>query len=102
MAIAFEHDELFRFAGAGEEGFALGPRDKPIVVGSDEQHRPRRNPVDHPFGVEAQSVVDKLERDRGNCRRVVAAGRHAELGGLTVRQQDLGAFNKSPTPLAEG
>src|SRR5439155_9320287 len=84
MAVAFEDDELFRFPGAGVKRFTFGWRDQPIIVRGDEHDRPRRDLVDHPLRIEAQGIVDEFERDCGYRCWVVAAGDHAELGGLTV------------------
>src|SRR6202030_4672432 len=92
MAVAVKHDKLFRFTCTGVERFTLSWRDQPIIVGGDEQDWSRRDFVDHPLGIKAKRVVNEFERDCGDSSRVVAAGSHAELGGLAVRQQDLGTF----------
>ena len=60
----------------------------------DEQDRPRRDAVDHPFGVEAERVVDELERHLRHCRRIVAPRRRAQFGRLAVRQQHVAAVGK--------
>src|ERR1051325_2295243 len=60
MAEALQHDELLGLAGALVQRPALLRRYQPVVVGCDEQHRARRDAVDHPLGIEAERVVDVL------------------------------------------
>src|SRR4029079_992316 len=61
VAEALQHHELLGLAGARIHGFALLRRHQAVVVGGDEQDRPWRDAVDHPFRVEAERVVDELE-----------------------------------------
>ena len=64
-------------------------RDEPVVVGGDEEDRPRGDLADDPFQVELQRVGDVLQGNRAQRRGIVPAGRCGELGRLAIRQQDL-------------
>src|SRR6516165_9322140 len=79
VAEALQHHELLGLAGARIHGFALLRRHQAVVVGGDEQDRPRRDALDHPFGIEAERVVDELERHLRHCRWSVAPRRRAQL-----------------------
>src|SRR5215467_2129159 len=94
VAEALQHHELLGLAGARIHGFALLRRHQAVVVGGDEQDRPRRDAVDHPFGIEAERVVDELQRHLRHCRWIVAPRRRAQFGRLAVRQQYVVAVGK--------
>src|SRR5262245_35693938 len=94
VAEALQHHELLGLAGARIHGFALLRRHQAVVVGSDEQDRPRRDAVNYPFGIEAQRIVDELERNLRYRCRIVAPRRRAQFGRLAVRQQDVVAVGK--------
>src|SRR5262245_28104743 len=94
VAEALQYHELLGLAGARIHGFALLRRHQAVVVGGDEQDRPRRDALDHPFGIEAERVVDELERHLRHCRCIVAPRRRAQFGRLAVRQQHVVAVGK--------
>ena len=94
VAEALQHHEPLGLAGARIHGFALLGRHQAVVVGGNEQDRPWRDAVDHPFWVEAERVVDELQRDLRHCRWIVAPRRRAQFSRLAVGQQHVVAVGK--------
>ena len=94
VAEAMQRHQFLRLAGARVHRLALLRRHEPVVVAGDEQHRSRCDPVHHPFGVEAQCVVNELQRDLAHCARVAAPLCSREFCRLTVGQQDAGALDE--------
>ena len=80
MAPALQHDQLLRLARLGIEGFAFVRRHQPVLVTGDEQHRAGGDPVDDPFGVKTQRVVDELQRDFADRAGVAAPGGGGQFG----------------------
>jgi hypothetical protein len=89
---AAKSDEFLGLAHLCEQRLGFFGWNQPVVVRHDEEDRSRRYFVDDPFGMEAQSVVDDLERQLIYGGRVTAARGRSQVGGLAIGRQHLRAI----------